>query len=83
LSALKRGVSQGSILGLGQFVLYINDLSLRINSSLKPTVFADNTSVIIFSKYYDDSSRAGVFNLSDSVGHINNFNDARGPQSYT
>jgi hypothetical protein len=29
------------------------------------------------------SCRAGVFNLSDSAGHINNFNDARGPQSYT
>jgi hypothetical protein len=29
------------------------------------------------------SSRPGVFNLSDSAGHINNFNDARGPQSYT
>jgi hypothetical protein len=28
-------------------------------------------------------STAGVFNLSDSAGHINNFNDARGPQSYT
>jgi hypothetical protein len=27
--------------------------------------------------------RPGVFNLSDSAGHINNFNDARGPQSYT
>jgi hypothetical protein len=25
----------------------------------------------------------GVFNLSDSAGHINNFNDACGPQSYT
>jgi hypothetical protein len=25
---------------------------------------------------------AGVFNLSDSAGHINNFNDARGPQTY-
>jgi hypothetical protein len=25
---------------------------------------------------------AGVFNLSDSAGHINNFNDACGPQSY-
>jgi hypothetical protein len=24
-----------------------------------------------------------VFNLSDSAGHINNFNDARGPQRYT
>jgi hypothetical protein len=25
---------------------------------------------------------AGVFNLSDSAGHINNFSDARGPQTY-
>jgi hypothetical protein len=29
------------------------------------------------------SLTAEVFNLSDSAGHINNFNDARGPQSYT
>jgi hypothetical protein len=29
------------------------------------------------------SSSPGVFNLSASAGHINNFNDARGPQSYT
>jgi hypothetical protein len=29
------------------------------------------------------SCMPGVFNLSDSAGHINNFNDARGPQSYT
>jgi len=27
--------------------------------------------------------RAGVFNLSDNAGHINNFNDGRGPLSYT
>jgi hypothetical protein len=27
--------------------------------------------------------KAGVFNLSDSAGHINNFNDARGPHSDT
>jgi hypothetical protein len=26
--------------------------------------------------------KAGVFNISDSAGHINNFNDARGPQTY-
>jgi hypothetical protein len=26
--------------------------------------------------------KTGVFNLSDSAGHINNFNDARGSQSY-
>ena len=28
------------------------------------------------------SCTAGVFNLSDNAGHINNFNDARGPLSY-
>jgi hypothetical protein len=26
--------------------------------------------------------KPGVFNLSDSAGHINNFSDSRGPQSY-
>ena len=57
LGALKHGVSHGSILGLLQFVLYVNDLPLRINSSLKPTIFADDTNVIIFRKYYDNSCR--------------------------
>jgi Reverse transcriptase (RNA-dependent DNA polymerase). len=61
LGALKHGVSQGSILGLLLFVLYVNDLPLRINSSLKPTIIADDTSVIIFSKYFDNSCR--VLNL--------------------
>jgi len=31
----------------------------------------------------DGLPMAGVFNLSDNAGHINNFNDARGPLSYT
>jgi len=57
LGALKHGVSQRSILGLLQFVLYVNDLPLRINSSIKTTIFADDTSVIIFSKYCDNSCR--------------------------
>lgn len=60
LGTWKHGVSQGSVLGLLQFVLYVNDLHLRINSSLKPTVFADDTSVIIFSKYYDNSCTVSV-----------------------
>jgi len=57
LGALKHGVSQGSVLGLLQFVLYVNDPPLRINSSLKPTIFADDSSVLIISKYYDNSCR--------------------------
>jgi len=60
LGALKVGFSQGSVLGLLQFKLYVNGFPLRINSSLKATIFADDTSVIIFSKY-DNSCR--VLNL--------------------
>jgi hypothetical protein len=33
--------------------------------------------------YFFYSCKSGVFNLSESAGHIDNFNDARGPQSYT
>jgi hypothetical protein len=35
-----------------------------------------------FPPHYITYTTAGVFNLLDSAGHINNFNDARGPQSY-
>jgi len=31
----------------------------------------------------DSWFRPGVFSLSDNAGNINNFNDARGPLSYT
>jgi len=44
---VKQGIPQGSILGPLFFLLYINDLPGVINDISKPTIFADDTNIIL------------------------------------
>jgi hypothetical protein len=53
---LKHGAPQGSILGPLLFIIYMNDLPLRINSLSEPIVVADDTSVIISNRNFEDFS---------------------------
>jgi len=51
---LKHGVPQGSIVGPLSFIIYVNDLQLRINSTSRPVLFADDTTVVISSRKFED-----------------------------
>ena len=58
------GVPQGSILGLLQFLIYINDLPGNLNSLVK--LFADDTS--LFSTIHDPALSAKI--LNDNLSRI-------------
>jgi hypothetical protein len=59
---LKLGVSQRINSGASiVHNIYINDLSLRINSVLEPILFADDTSVIISSRNFEDYTFLGYY----------------------
>jgi hypothetical protein len=57
-SKIRQGVPQSSILGPLFFLLYINDLPGIINNISKPTVFADDTSIIFTHSNFIDFKHA-------------------------
>ena len=51
---IKHGVSQGSVLGLLLFNIYINDFPGLVNSQSDVNMFGDNTSILISNINHDE-----------------------------
>jgi hypothetical protein len=67
---LKHVVPHGSILEPQLFIIHKNDLPLRINSVSQPTLFADDTSVIISSRNFKDFCSESKLVLSHMINGL-------------